>query len=158
MRNSKKFKFLGKFFFSEKTWTVSISLPAVSPLVASPCGPPATSGVSRASLPLTCHSRKTPATYRRTILSSGCPPTPPLPGQPARAGAVAHPAQKKLLDVDLSVFTVRFHTSRAPDRAPTRRQSSRRPRSGPRSIAARADPRGAQSSWVYKAPRHPNVS
>jgi hypothetical protein len=58
----------------------------------------------------------------------------------------------------LSVFTVRFHTSRAPDLAPARRQSSRRPRSGPRSIAARAGPRGAQSSWVYKAPRHLNVS
>ena len=38
MRNSKKFKFLGKFFFREKTWTVSISLPAVSQLVASPWG------------------------------------------------------------------------------------------------------------------------
>ena len=79
MRNSKKFKFLGKFFFREKTWTVSISLPAVSPLVASPCGPPSTSRVSCARLPVAYHSRKTPATYRRTILSSGCPPTPPPP-------------------------------------------------------------------------------
>ena len=76
MRNSKKFKFLGKFFFREKTWTVSISLPAVSPLVASPCGPPSTSRVSCARLPVAYHSRKTPATYRRTILSSGCPPLP----------------------------------------------------------------------------------
>ena len=74
MRNSKKFKFLGKFFFREKTWTVSISLPAVSPLVASPCGPPATSGVSHAGLPVAYHSRKTPATYRRTILSADFPP------------------------------------------------------------------------------------
>ena len=149
MRNSKKFKFLGKFFSARNL--ASIDQPAgripARGLTVRPTrnqrGFPRQPAVD---LPLADNARNVPSddfdlgfSLPRQTSACRCRGSPRPPNAPRRR------------------FT-RFHTSRAPDCAPARRQSSPRPRSGPRSIAARADPRWAQSSWVYTAPRHLNVS
>ena len=81
MRNSKKFKFLGKFFSAKKLGPYRSACRPYPSSWPHRGGTPATSRVSRASLPVTCHSRKTPVNVPSDDFEQRMPTHPSPPRQ-----------------------------------------------------------------------------